>query len=84
MKLLCALCGKFLKLHLKQHPFCANLAVKWMLIQSRQVKLISAYNKAIGLDGLWPLFWKDGGGATTTQLGVMYGLKMLGILHVCV
>ena len=26
-----------------------------------QIKLISAYNKAIGLDGLCPLFWKDGG-----------------------
>ena len=37
----------------KPHPFCANLTVKWMLIykisQKSQVRLISAYNKTIGL-----------------------------------
>ena len=61
----CEAYGKFLELHLKQHPFCANLAVKWMLVynisKQSQVNLISAYNKAIGLDGLRPLCWKYGG-----------------------
>ena len=31
-----------------------------------QVKLIFAYNEAIGLDGLRPLFWKDGGGGSAS------------------
>ena len=31
----CEAHGKCLEPRLKQHPFCANLAVKWMFIQSK-------------------------------------------------